>query len=244
MGLVAHWTTRLTVSIEQRGTWGTVRRAFGWPGRAVRRRWVLWRLHNPWRRFLDRQFDRRHGVDTAGVIDLPQLTSDPRFRYAHNYGPTHAGTFLRLLRQLDIDHRRFVFVDFGCGKGKALLLAASLPFKRVVGVELAPELVAAAERNVQRWTARAGHTGVFELACVDAAEYPIPADPAVLYFFNPFMAEAMRAVLENIRRSLEAVPREIYVIYQYPLLGPLFDECGFLRPVRRTSLYAIYKSSA
>jgi len=229
VGLVAYWQAKAAHSLQQRGMWGTIRRAAGLPGRLLRVRWVWWRLDNPWLRYTDRQFDRRYGVDTADVVG--------------DYGPTHAGTFTRALRDVDVDYRRFAFIDFGCGKGKALLLAARRPFKRIIGVELAPELVDVARRNVAQYVKRSGGADVFELVCADAAEYRIPHDPAVFFFFNPFRAETMRPVLDNIRRSLEAAPREIYVIYKYPLLRSVLDECGFLTPLKQTSLYVIYRTA-
>ena len=43
-----------------------------------------------------------------------------------------------------------VFVDYGAGKGRTVVLASTYQFKRVIGVELAPELAAIAEENLFR----------------------------------------------------------------------------------------------
>ena len=43
-----------------------------------------------------------------------------------------------------------VFVDLGSGKGKVLLIAGRLPYRRVVGVEIDPKLSSTARRNVQQ----------------------------------------------------------------------------------------------
>ena len=43
-----------------------------------------------------------------------------------------------------------VFLDLGCGKGRVLVDAVQLPFARVVGVELVPELVEQARANLAR----------------------------------------------------------------------------------------------
>lgn len=229
MGTLGSWQAALVRSLHTRGFWGTVRHAAGLPARLGRVRWVWWRLDNPWLRYMDRQFDRRFGVDTAGVVDT--------------YGPTHARAFLRMLRRVEVDHADYVFIDMGCGKGKAMLLASALPFKRVIGVERAPALLQTAERNAAAYASRTGRRSAFELVGQDAALFRIPDDPAVFYFFNPFQAETMRAVLANIGRSLAAAPRESYVIYHYPVLRSLFDTCGFLTPIRDTSLYVIYRTA-
>src|SRR5690348_8785344 len=43
-----------------------------------------------------------------------------------------------------------VFVDLGSGKGKALLIAGQLSFKRVIGVELDQELSESARSNIKQ----------------------------------------------------------------------------------------------
>ena len=44
-----------------------------------------------------------------------------------------------------------VFLDIGCGMGRAVYqAAANYPFKRVIGVELSHELTQAARRNIER----------------------------------------------------------------------------------------------
>jgi tRNA1(Val) A37 N6-methylase TrmN6 len=45
----------------------------------------------------------------------------------------------------------YTFVDGGAGKGRALLLAAELPFRKVIGVELNEALARIAQRNVILW---------------------------------------------------------------------------------------------
>ena len=40
-----------------------------------------------------------------------------------------------------------------------------------------------------------------------------PAEPTVLYLFNPFPEHVLRAVLANLRESLKASPRPVFVIY-------------------------------
>src|ERR1700719_3166712 len=45
----------------------------------------------------------------------------------------------------------YTFVDIGAGKGRALLLAAELPFRKVIGVELSEELARIAQKNITLW---------------------------------------------------------------------------------------------
>jgi len=237
------WTTlkaRVGHSLRKRGFVGTVALAA-----VIVRTFVRCRLMWPYLDVLNKAFDRRFGVDTAGILILPEHESDPRFKHAYHYHPTSRSRFFRMLRWLDVDYRRFVFIDFGCGKGKALLLASELPFKQIIGIELSSALIGVAKENLTRYSRRKLRCTTVNLVCLDAADYPIPHEPAIYYFYNPFEAEVMHKMLENIRASLAEAPREAYVIY----LGPqpehqrLLDESGFYAPIKRTSWCSIYRVS-
>jgi SAM-dependent methyltransferase len=202
------------------------------------------RLSCHWRHFGNKLFDRRFAVDTAGTLILPELQYDPRFKYANAYAPTPRSVFHRMLRRLGVDFGRFLFIDFGCGKGKALLLAAELHFKQIIGVELSPKLIRVAEENLKTYCRGTSERDIFQVVCVDAGEYPVPPEPAVYYFANPFQAEVMRKVLESIRQSHAAMPREGYIVYLDPVLQDLLDESGFLAPIKKSALYSIWKVTA
>jgi len=228
----ARWKDKAVRSFRKRGVAGTIK-------------FVVARVKDDlsirWQHYRDKSFDRRFAVDTAGTLVLPELQSDLRFKYSNAYGPTPHSAFLRIMRQLKVDYGKFLFIDFGCGKGKVLLLATKFHFKQIIGVELSSELIRVAKDNFRSYLSKTRERDVFQLACVDASEYPIPPGPAVYYFANPFHAEVMRKVLENIRRSLTAAPRECYLVYFDSVLQNLLDESGFLTPIKQTSLYSIYK---
>ena len=99
------------------------------------------------RRSLD--FDRRHGVDTAGIVRLGALRIEsPNRDLGVRYQPSDPDDFRSLVEALPIDPKDYVLVDLGSGKGRVLLLASEFPFRRVVGVEFSQELNEIAERNV------------------------------------------------------------------------------------------------
>ena len=238
------WKGKLDDSLRKRGIAGTARVAAALAKRTLIERCHPWNAWNPLYRYLDKRFDRKRGVDTAGLFRLPELESDPRFKYSEVYDPTPAAIFSRLMRRINVDLSRFVFIDFGCGKGKVLLLAAELPFKQIIGVELSSKLMQVAEENLRSHLSRTRTVGnPIRLACMDASEFQLPREATICYFYNPFKEEVMRKVLENIRRSLAAVPRELYVLYLYPIHHALFEESRFLTPVKKTAWYAIYKAS-
>lgn len=110
-----------------------------------------------------------------------------------------------------------VFVDFGCGKGRVVLAAASLPVKRVVGVDISPELCAVARENVQHNLSSLACKEV-EIVATDATTFEVPDDMTVAYMYNPFKGEIFEAVLNNIIASWKRNPRRITLAYLLPTM--------------------------
>lgn len=117
-----------------------------------------------------------------------------------------------------------VFYDLGCGKGRALCVMARHPFKKVVGVELRPELCESARDNAARLR---GRVAPIEVVQGDATQ-PEFADGDVYFFYNPFGAPTFTQVLRNLERSLEAAPRSLTLVYYNALHEGLLDGCPWL----------------
>ena len=101
-------------------------------------------------------FDTLHGTETGALIPGEDLATGHRHdRYITAYHGTPPSLFRKLmtrwraLAQHPVE--RTAFVDIGAGKGRAMLLAAEMPFRRIVGVELHPQLAAVARRNLETW---------------------------------------------------------------------------------------------
>lgn len=177
----------------------------------------------------DADFDRRFGTDTSGEIPAELLGHSPEtVGQAVSYEPTDPGAFRHMIRELPIEHRDYTFVDVGSGKGRTLLLAAGWPWRRIVGIEASPVLHAVAERNLRAW-ARAGRDArPIRLVCGDASALELPATPCVLYLFNPFHSRVMARLMLAIKSSLEAAPRDLWLIYYNPQLGYMLESATWL----------------
>jgi SAM-dependent methyltransferase len=192
---------------------------FGALGRAVRGAGTLVRERR-WRRVrrrMDKAFDEKYGVDTGGLIPVGALDAvGPHVEQAVHYGAMFPEPFREVMAQLPIDYEQSLFVDFGSGKGRAVLLASELPFKKIVGVEFSPRLTEIAEANCRKWRSASQKSRAIELLCMDALDYDIPPLPAVLYFYNPFDEELMWRISGKIERSLVEAPRRVFVVYFNP----------------------------
>ena len=189
-------------------------------------------------------YDERFGIDTAGTIHQTKLNiNNPNQLHAVSYGGSDPKPFRDAIGTLSIDYRRFVFIDFGSGKGRAILLAAEFPFKRIVGVEFSEELHRIAQDNIRRFPINTSKCKDVESVCMDVVAYPLPDDCLVCYFFNPFDATIMDQVSSNIQKSLLRNPREIYIVYYNPRTGHLFDQADWFQEVTKIGPVRIWRTT-
>jgi len=163
-------------------------------------------------------FDAAHGTDTAGVLVGREL-GPAVTRGGHLVVPyeTTSEAAIRLpLDSLGFDVADSVFLDLGCGKGKPLMVAASYPFRRLIGVDISPACVLAARRNVARYGPEKIDPARVELRVGDAQDVEFPDEPLVLYLYNPFPAAVLERVMDRLEASLRARPRRAAVVYVNP----------------------------
>ena len=170
-------------------------------------------------------FDVAYGVDTGGLLwgeALKRPRSEDAAYWATGYYGISPSAFTSAMERLDLEWSRFSFVDIGCGKGRAMLLALRFPFQQVLGVELSPELAAAAQRNLQQFSAPWRQSQVPAQASIgDATTFTFPAGPLVLFMYHPFAAPVMKHFLAHLHEAVRRDPREVYLLYANPELGAL-----------------------
>lgn len=165
----------------------------------------------------DLLFDLRYKIDTINTEQLENLDIDsPNKEFGVYYEGTNAYIFKKAFSALKIDPTNTCFVDFGSGKGKAMFLAAERGFRKVIGVEFSIELVDICRRNLEIFRQKSKSKTEFEVIHMDASQYEVPTDANLLFFSNPFNEMLTTKVIDNILRSYEKVPREIWVIHLYP----------------------------
>jgi hypothetical protein len=148
-----------------------------------------------------------------------------------------------MLAALSIRHEDFIFIDFGSGKGRVLLLASELPFKAIIGLELSKQLHQVAQRNVAVYKSAGQACKRIECVLTDAALYEIPPAPTVCYFNNPFREPVMTQVVRRLEASLDLTPRQMFILYYVPWCQHLFSRSKYFRAFRVTREYAIYQSA-
>jgi len=239
---------RIRRSIAERGVLASLGRSFLLPVHLVREYRTARRLHPDGQRS---DFDRTHGVETDGDISEWTYLSDldiasPNWIEGHDYCAIEPERFSVTLTTLPIQFENFTFIDFGSGKGRALLMASDFPFRRVVGLEFSRELHEAAERNIRIYQRSPRKCATVESKCVDFLDYPLPPEPSVLFFFDPCADAVFLPLLQKIRRSVEQHPRPLWLIYVAPEgKEKLLDSASFLVKAERNEQYqfCVYRSS-
>jgi SAM-dependent methyltransferase len=197
-------------------------------------------------RYGDIEFDWEHRVDTTSAA----LGWRNRLlgTFHSPYQPTEAPLFREmldlLLKLTACDFRDFIFVDLGSGKGRTLLMASDYPFRQVIGVELLPELHQVAEENIGRYRNKSQQCFAIRSICSDATNFAFPAEPTVLYLFNPFSEEGLRRTITKLEESLRIHQRAVYVLYHNALLENALQESRDLTRIGGTHQYTIYATKS
>jgi predicted RNA methylase len=199
----------------------------GWLAREIRTKYAELKealaTIGPWRtcvvivvRLTDALFDKWYGLDTVARVPLESLTIPDSARPGANaYQPTGILAFRRVLREARLP-RHLGFVDYGCGKGRVVLLAAAAGFSSAVGIAFAAELAAIARANASEYRRRKPGIAPIQILQMDASAFDPPPELGIFYFYSPFDASVMRRAVDRIVASLERSPREAWLVYHLP----------------------------
>lgn len=153
------------------------------PARAIRGRrignLVLERLNNL-------RWEAQLGISTRGIVEVDKPD-------AGHYATIHYSTIYRVLQHLSLQPSD-IFVDVGCGKGRILCCAARHACKKVMGVDYSEDFCKEARTNAERMRGRKAPVLVHK---GDAEEFDY-SEATALFFFSPFGASTLDAVLHKI----------------------------------------------
>lgn len=153
------------------------------------------------------------GIETWRAVPWSNLGIDPSL--GHQYLPSSYKVLKRIFESLSITSKD-VLVDFGSGKGRVLLVAAQYPFKKIIGVDISERLNERAKKNIQKLKRRFRCKN-FDWITEEASSYEVPSDVSHAYLFHPFYHDCFLKVVENIKKSIQAVPRPFTLIYFNPV---------------------------
>jgi SAM-dependent methyltransferase len=192
------------------------------------------------RRYGDAEYDWDYRVDTTSATVGWRERLIGQFHSA--YQPTEPALFKEMMASLKIDFQEFTFIDVGSGKGRVLLMAADYPFRRILGIELLPALHRVAQENLSAYKSDSQQCFALETVCGDAREFVFPAEPILLYLFNPLPELALIEVMANLENSLRQFPRVVYLLYHNPLLEHVLAKHPAFTKIGGTPLHSLFRA--
>jgi SAM-dependent methyltransferase len=163
---------------------------------------------------------------SLGHIDLKHDPTEAISDRTHYYADSGGIEFDKILANFQISSKDAI-LDFGCGKGGALISLSKYPFSKISGVEISPELVNIAQNNIRKLKIKN-----VDIACCDAADFKQLDEYNYFYFFDPFPCSVMLEVLANIDKSIMARPRRATIIYLNPFCHDLIEARGVFWKIR------------
>jgi hypothetical protein len=184
--------------------------------RALTTKGTLETAEQYWFRVLDLIYERRLGIRTEEFIRLETGINNPDF---FRYKPASYTEFRKLMKHVSIQPGKDVFMDYGSGLGRVLILAAMYPFKKVIGLELVERFNRAAARNFEKCRNKLKCTEL-QLLTAEATSCLPPNEVTIFYFYNPFRYPVLKRVLNNINDTLTENPRRVRLIFRHPINLP------------------------
>jgi hypothetical protein len=160
-------------------------------------------------RHIAHPFDLHYGLDTGGYLAPQQIvTGHPHDALGFGYSAIAPSVFREACRRWRdrltsaAAVKAYTFVDVGAGKARALFLASAMPFRKVVGIELSPELAGIAQHNAAHWRAMNPNAAPIRVLHRDVLQAPLPRPPLLVYLYNPFDCWLIEKLLDRIDRRL------------------------------------------
>lgn len=173
----------------------------------------------------DHVMDWKYGVHTTLIRRYgPAEAARTGFQDPSENRPTSVTWVLWLRRHL-APCEQDVFLDLGCGSGRALFVFAQSPVKEARGVDfddVSCELCAANVRSFR-----------YDQSKVTVLNKDVCAfgftDETIIYMANPFGIKTMEAVLKNLHDHLMVNPRPVTLCYYNPLHAGYLDALPWLK---------------
>lgn len=112
----------------------------------------------------------------------------------------------------DYDH----FVDFGCGKGRTLIMASEYSCPFITGYEINDDIFNVLSENIKSHKNISNTISKFFIHNQDVAKASIDNTANKFYFSNPFHLKIYIHVINSILASIKSVQRKIFLFLYMP----------------------------
>lgn len=185
-------------------------------------------------------FDFYYRVDTENRIKIEKIpVIGSNKDHSEDYHPTAFLPIWLVINKIKkILPEKSSFIDYGCGKGRALIIASQLGIKTVKGIDFSPLLCQIARSNISNYIERTRSKTTFHVFETDVLDYQIAPEDNIFYLFNPFDEMILNQILDMIEHSLHINSRFIIIIYFDPKYGYLMEERSFCKMIKQYSFWS------
>ena len=171
--------------------------------------------------YFEYYYERKLGIKTLQIANLESLnTLNNDYENNNHYQGASYYVLSILFNKIKKYSNDKSFIDYGCGKGRVLIMAALEGFDPIKGIDLAKELCEISLSNIDKVKTKIGTTTI-DVIQADATNYNEIDNIHIFFFFNPFGRSVMNQVIIQIEESKKRNPRTVYIIY----VNPLYVDC-------------------
>lgn len=173
--------------------------------------------------------DRKLGIETSqSVSRLSLATGSEADRNSVGYVGATPSIIRKCFDVIGIGPDAEI-IDLGCGKGRAVIVAAEYPFRLITGIELSGIVCDLARRNIAKlpMEIRAERISVVQ---GDASMPTLSHAPAtVMFLYNSFRRPLVVKLAQHLECELARDPhRVVWLIYYNPVCFDVFDASPLL----------------
>lgn len=160
---------------------------------------------------------RKYGIHTFFPASLNGLSiSNADISKSSPYEASNYLLLEKLFRAFREHSNSVSLVDLGCGKGRAMVVAAHFGFRKITGIDFAEELCREATANMVKTNMQFPDLQ-WRVINGNVVDYAISEEDSVFFLFNPFNEEVLVSFLEKLDCSLRQNARTTWFIYVSPL---------------------------
>lgn len=185
--------------------------------------------------FLSKRWDRKYNVDTRGLIEMDDVeVVGPNKEGGYTYVGSSPSIFRFVSKSFPPNWKDYTFVDVGCGKGRAVMLASLHGFDVIQGIEFAPLIAQVGAQNLIDFSGRKPSSWSIVNADATTASFPL-GRPLLVYCYSPFKIEVWEKFLPALAKTREAnnnMPMCL-VLVGTPAAADLIRDSGMFRETAR-----------
>jgi len=167
--------------------------------------------------------DRELGIDTSGLVGTGEIHQDKGLTTLINpYIGSQPSIVRKGLAALG-DCAEYTFVDFGGGKGRAVVVASEFPFRNIMGIELSPSLAGTARSNASRIALQFPDRSTVTIANANVSDFVLPPGRLACFNYHAFGLELLSEVVQKFEALLRGNTPHMFFVYYNPVHFEVLD---------------------